>query len=91
MRTTLTVDEDLARQLKEIARRSDQSFKVVVNETIRRGLQQGDKPHRGLAKFVVRPKACGFRAGVDPAKLNQLIDELDAEDFQRELHVLERR
>ena len=85
MRTTLTVHDDLAFQLRTTARRRGESFKAVVNEALRRGLLQGGKPLAALPKFVVHPKACGFRAGVDPGKLNQLVDELETEDFQRQL------
>lgn len=85
MRTTLTLDDDLARELKEIARRTDRSFKEVVNEALRRGLARGDKPLDRLPPFEVQPVACGFRAGVDVVKLNQLADELELEDFGEEL------
>lgn len=46
MRTTLTLDDDIAKQLPEKARRSGESFKEVVNETLRRGLRSGEKPSR---------------------------------------------
>lgn len=85
MRTTLTLDDDLARRLKEIARRSGDSFKAVVNAAVRRGLEQAAKPQARPSRFVVKPRACGFRAGIDPRKLNQLADELENEDFQRDL------
>lgn len=38
MRTTLTIDDHIAQQLKAIAHENDTSFKQVVNETLRRGL-----------------------------------------------------
>lgn len=38
MRTTLTIDDQLARTLKALAHRSGQSFKDVVNDTLRSGL-----------------------------------------------------
>jgi len=38
LRTTITLDEDVARRLKEKARRSGTSFKAVLNETLRMGL-----------------------------------------------------
>ena len=38
MRTTLTFEDDLARRLREMARRRGISFKEAVNETLRRGL-----------------------------------------------------
>ena len=85
MRTTLTLDEDVAKQLREISRRSGESFKEVVNTTLRKGLRGGDKAAQRLPRFEIKPKACGFRAGVDVLRLNQLNDELEIEDFQRKL------
>lgn len=81
MRTTLTLEEDLAAKLQELARRTGRSFKQVVNEAIRRGLSTGTKPSDETPPFEVRPKACGFRAGIDLGKLNQLVDELELERF----------
>lgn len=85
MRTTLTLDDDLAYQLREAARRSRQSFKDVLNSTLRRGLRLSEKGEPSLPRFQVEPKACGFRAGVDLRKLNQLFDDLEMEDLSREL------
>lgn len=81
MRTTLTLDDDVAEKLRELAHGSGRSFKAVVNDTLRRGLSTGDKPARGVPAFEVRPHASGFRAGVDLGKLNQLVDELELERF----------
>lgn len=85
MRTTLTLDDDVARRLQEKARHSGTSFKEVVNETLRQGLSRGEKPASPLPKFKVKAKARGFRSGVDVLRLNQLNDELEMEDFQRKL------
>ncbi len=82
MRTTLTLEDDLARRLKELARGTDRNFKDVVNDAIRKGLSVGDAPPAGEERFVVRPQACGFRSGVDPTKLNQLYDDLEMEDLR---------
>jgi len=84
MRTTLTLDEELARQLKKLASSTGRSFKVVVNEAIRKGLSLGDGPVDVKRPFRIRPKACGFRPGVDPLKLNQLYDDLETEDLSLE-------
>jgi hypothetical protein len=83
MRTTLTLDEDVARRLQEKARRSGASFKEVVNEALRQGLNRGEKPAAPLPRFKVKARARGFRSGVDVLRLNQLNDELEIEDFQR--------
>jgi hypothetical protein len=89
MRTTLTLDDDLARQLHEISRRKGESFKEVINSTLRRGLHGGKAVAR-LPRFKVTPKACGFQSGVDVLRLNQLNDELEMEEFQRKLTRAER-
>ena len=39
MRTTLTLDNDVAVDLKQITRETGDSFRVVVNEVLRLGLQ----------------------------------------------------
>ena len=85
MRTTLTLDDELARELQRIARHTGRSFKEVVNSMLRRALATGEKPRASLPPFRVEAKARGFRAGVDVYRLNQVNDELETEDFQREL------
>lgn len=85
MRTTLTLDDDVARELREAARSSGRSFKEVVNAALRRGLASGDMPARRPGRFTVEPRSCGFRAGVDVYKLNRLSDEIETEDLERKL------
>lgn len=84
MRTTLTLEDDLAMKLKELARSTDRKFKEVVNDAIRKGLSLGEPPPADQERFVVRARACGFRTGVDPTKLNQLYDDLEMEDLREE-------
>jgi predicted transcriptional regulator len=77
VRTTLTLDDELARRLKQLARREGRSFKDVVNEALRRGLaaQNVAEP---AERYRVETFRSGFRAGVDPLRLNQLVDELES-------------
>jgi hypothetical protein len=77
MRTTLTLDDDVARRLKDLARRQRQPFKEVVNNALRRGLSAQDAAEQ-CEPYQVDTFGSGFRPGVDPLKLNQLLDELDA-------------
>lgn len=84
MRTTLTLDDDLLERLKELAARSKTSFKATVNEVIRRGLTAQERVSGPRKPFRLEPFRSDFRAGVDPARLNQLSDDLEAE------HALER-
>lgn len=80
MRTTLTLDDDLAGLLKDRASEQGISFKEMVNRTIRAGLGRDVlKPSAPVSKTV--PHSYGFRPGIDLDKLNQLADELEAEEF----------
>jgi hypothetical protein len=82
VRTTLTLDDDLAAELNRTARLSGRSFKEVVNAVIRQGLSAGAQPSAAEhLPFVVQPKACGLQPGIDPLRLNQLLDQLDVEQF----------
>lgn len=78
MRTTLTLDEDLARELQERAHRQRVPFKQVVNEAIRRGLQGSAGP-KEQKPFRVEPRNCRLHAGFDARRFNQLADELEVE------------
>jgi hypothetical protein len=79
MRTTLTLEPDVALKLNERMAASRKSMKEVVNEALRIGLSQGGESKR--VRFVVKPHALGLRPGIDPDKLNQLLDETDVADF----------
>jgi hypothetical protein len=80
VRTTLTLDDDVARELEATMRRTGRRLKEVVNEALRRGLRMG-KPSARPPPFRVEPFSSPFQPGVDPARLNQLLDELETEDF----------
>ncbi|MDT8392062.1 MAG: hypothetical protein RRC34_16290 [Lentisphaeria bacterium] len=81
MRTTLTLDDDVARQLRQRAATRRGGFKQVVNETLRRGLASGEKPVARQPLFEIHAKHCGFRPGIDLLKLNQLLDSDDSARF----------
>jgi hypothetical protein len=81
VRTTLTLDDDLAERLNQAARRSGKRFKDVVNDTLRRGLAVDARPPTERDPFVVRPQASGFRAGIDPLRLNQLSNQMELAAF----------
>lgn len=80
MRTTLTIDDDLAGLLKRRSRELGMSFKDVVNRTLRAGLGEEAKQRQQPVPKVI-PHAFGFRPGIDLDKLNQLADELEAEAY----------
>jgi hypothetical protein len=84
MRTTLTLDPDVAEQLEKEMRRSGRGLKATVNEALRRGLRMGARAPRP-PRFDVRPHAFGVKPGIDLDRINQLVDELEATDAARKL------
>ena len=79
MRTTLTIDDDLAAQIQEQRRRHGHSLKRVINALLREGLQSRQKRPRAK-KYRTRVHKLGLRPGFDPVKLNQLVDELEIDE-----------
>lgn len=90
MRTTLTLDDDLAGLLKRRARELGVPFKEAVNRTIRTGLGEAAAA-RAHAAPKTEPHSFGLRTGIDADKLGQLADELEAETFAAKLHDPARR
>lgn len=80
MRTTLTIDDDLAAIIEREGRRKGMTFKELINSTLRRGLEC-EEIRGAPTKVKTRPHNFGFKGGIDLDKLNQLADELEAEEF----------
>jgi hypothetical protein len=80
MRTTVTLDADVSRLLRDAMHRTRRGMKETLNTAIRAGLgRQGSAGKR--LPFVVRARRMGLRPGLDPAGLNKLADELEVEAF----------
>jgi hypothetical protein len=76
MRTTLTLDPDVARLIEEEVHRQRKPFKQVVNDALRRALSPG--PRRGVgATYRVRSHVARLLPGLDRGRLNALVDELE--------------
>jgi Arc/MetJ family transcription regulator len=54
MRTTLTLDDDVAVQLERLRRARDSSLKDLVNEALRRGLRDMSGPRKKRRPFRTR-------------------------------------
>ena len=79
MRTTLTLDPEIADRLKQEAALGKRSFKAIVNEALRKGL--GMEVTRRAQPFRVQPHSSRLFPGIDTTRLNQLVDELEVEGF----------
>lgn len=59
MRTTLTLDKDVAVQLERIQRQRGVAFKQIVNEALREGLRQMTLTPRPRKRFRTRTVSLG--------------------------------
>lgn len=77
MRTTLTLDDDVAAKLRSETRRTGKTFRDVVNETMRRGLAtQSALPRR--TAFKVEPRDLGaLRPGLSLDNIGELIEQVE--------------
>lgn len=76
MRTTLTLDEDIATKLKAAARRSGRPFKDLVNETLRRGLLTVRPAAR--QPFHVRTRSLGgLQPGLGIDNIGELLERIE--------------
>jgi hypothetical protein len=78
VRTTLTLDPDVAKLLEEETRRQRRPFKHVVNDAIRRGLAPATRRKKAPA-FRVEPHRASLAPGLDRGALNRLADELETD------------
>ena len=75
MRTTLTIEPDVERLLRQEMRRTGRSMKAVVNDTLRAGLGAAGKPPTA-PPYAVAPHDFRFRPGVDTDRLNRPVREI---------------
>jgi hypothetical protein len=76
VRTTLTLDDDVAAKLKAEARRTGRPFKQVINEALRAGLQRRDK--KSSQPFTVHARDLGeVRPGVSLDNVSDLLEQLE--------------
>ena len=90
MRTTVTLDKDVEKMLRDAMQRSRKSFKETLNSTLRSSLGGKPVPANGK-KFAVKARPLGLRSGIDPASFNKLADELEADAFLKKNSRGERR
>ena len=84
MRTTVTLEPDLAARLKELARERRVSFKEAINATLRAGLEPGGDQH---APYREQTHQLGLRRGIDLTKALRLAAELDDDETIRKLEL----
>ena len=84
MRTTLTLDDDLAAELHRRARETGRPFKDVVNEALRAGLTTGPAPRAEISHSTV---SLELRPGFDLTHARRLATDLEDEEIVRKLEL----
>jgi hypothetical protein len=86
MRTTLTIDDHLARALKERAHQSGKPFKQVVNETLRAGLSSTGA--RRTKPYRVKPAPLGgVMPGINLDKALALADAIEDQGLATKMQM----
>lgn len=84
MRTTVTLDPDVAARLQRLAAERGTSFKATINATLRAGLESEDpvtKPYRETTHRL------GVQPGIDLTKAHALAAQLEDEETLRKLEL----
>jgi hypothetical protein len=79
-RNTLTLDEDNAIRLDRLRKKRDVSFKEVVNDVIRRGLEEAEKPFRPATDYVMPVFNTGPPVARTPEELKELMNRIQSDD-----------
>ena len=78
MRTTLTIDDDVAFRLKKAQEKEPgKSFKELVNEVLRQGLAAQTSSERKRKPFKVEPFDLGLREDLNFDNIEELLDQLE--------------
>ena len=80
MRTTVTLDDDLATRLKNAAHERGIPFKAAINEAIRDGLEHSQKPK----PYRLKPAKMGVPK-VDLTKATQIAGQLEDDETVRRM------
>jgi hypothetical protein len=82
VRTTITLDDDVAAKLKAEMRRSGKSFRDTLNDLVRRGLL-ARRTAQARAPFKVRTRDLGnLRPGLCLDNIADLLDQLEGPDHR---------
>lgn len=81
MRTTLTIDDDVAVELQRLQKSRDVSLKELVNDALRRGLRDMTAPPKKRKLFRTRTYKMGMQL-VDIDNVAEALAYAEGEDFK---------
>jgi len=80
MRTTLTIEPEVARRIESEIRRTRKTLKAVINDALKAGLGLS-KEAEAPAPYEVQTFDMGIQPGFDIDRANQFYDELEVEAY----------
>jgi hypothetical protein len=81
VRTTLTLDDDIAAKLKTESRKTGRPFRETVNACLRAGLSVR-KQASSARPFRVMARDMGLRPGINIDKVSAVLDELEGPEHK---------
>ncbi len=81
MRTTVTLDPDVAAKLKRAAQERGVSFKEALNTSVRQGLHSTEAPR----PYRVPARRLGVKPGIDLDKALRIAGEMEDAETLRKL------
>ena len=81
MRTTLNIDDDVLEKARAIAARLHKSFRHVVNEALRTGLETVESTEESRP-YHTSPHNMGLKPGRNLDNIQELLAQGEGEDFR---------
>lgn len=82
MRTTVTLDDDLAALLEKKRARDGQSFKDALNETLRMGLAAVEERPAQTEKFEIKPLSLGRARLANMDNIAEVLEFAEGPDYK---------
>jgi hypothetical protein len=82
MRTTLTIDDDVAVELERLRKKRDATLKDVVNDVLRRGLKDANARPKKKEPFRTRPLNLGRPLLPNVDNLHEVLAHAEGEDYK---------
>ena len=82
MRTTLTIDDDVAAALERIRKTRKLSYKALVNEALRQGLKEITRPPRSLKPYQTKSVSLGRCVAGSLDDVSEALAIAEGEDFR---------
>ena len=81
MRTTLTIDDDVAAKAREAVRLTGLPFKSLINKALRVGIDEVISPRKSLP-YHTQGRAMGLRKGLSYDNIADLLSLTEKENHQ---------